>query len=278
MGPDQEGLDLDWPSIRALIYVRVRPSGWTTLSSLTGTPQGANETSVHFERVAVHLRSGERLVLTIELRAETNLVGDLDKGFTPQRRWVISKVRGEPDKTRWPRPDDAKDDEEEEEQEEEEEEEEEDKEEQVPRGPSCEYGPEAVVEAQLRALQERDYARVFAFASPANKEATGPIDRFATMLDTPSYRPLLGHRPGASRRVQGRMTSGWCHIEVVSVDFPVPLDPATWEPGASDTATAVYGWVLGLQTEGIHKGCWMVDSVQPIGDSSGQSINPTFDF
>ena len=263
MGPDQEGFDLDWPAMRALIYIRVRPAGWTTLSSLTGG-EGTSETRVHFERVAVHLRSGERLILTIELRAETSLVGDLDKGVAPERRWVIHKVRGEPNKTTWPRPDA--------------EEEVEDKEDKIPRGPSCEYGPETVVEAQLHALRERDYARVYAFASPANKESTGPLDRFAAMLDNPLYRPLLGHQPGASRRVQGRMTSGWCHIEVVSVDFPAPSDPSTWEPGAPDTTTVVYGWILGLQMEGIHQGCWMVDSVQAIGSVGGQSTNPTFDF
>ena len=38
-----------------------------------------------------------------------------------------------------------------------------------------------------------DFATVFAFASPQNQAATGPVERFASMLRTPAYAPLIGH-------------------------------------------------------------------------------------
>ena len=45
------------------------------------------------------------------------------------------------------------------------------------------WGPEAVVMAQLEALQAGDASGVFRFASPSNQAATGPVERFAGMLE-----------------------------------------------------------------------------------------------
>jgi hypothetical protein len=39
-----------------------------------------------------------------------------------------------------------------------------------------------------------DFAAVFAFASPQNQAATGPLERFRAMLHTPAYVPLIKHR------------------------------------------------------------------------------------
>ena len=44
------------------------------------------------------------------------------------------------------------------------------------------WGPEAVVLAQLAALQQGDAEWVFRFASPENQAATGPVERFQGML------------------------------------------------------------------------------------------------
>ena len=41
--------------------------------------------------------------------------------------------------------------------------------------------------------RECDYETVFRFASPANQILTGPITRFAAMLHSPIYAPLLRH-------------------------------------------------------------------------------------
>ena len=51
----------------------------------------------------------------------------------------------------------------------------------------------APAEAQL-SCRSLDHETVFAFASPANQAATGPVERFASMLRTPAYEPLLRHR------------------------------------------------------------------------------------
>lgn len=51
-----------------------------------------------------------------------------------------------------------------------------------PSVPSKTKGPESVVEAQLQALRQGDFSTVFAFASPSNKAATGPLERFAQMI------------------------------------------------------------------------------------------------
>ena len=66
--------------------------------------------------------------------------------------------------------------------------------------PSPDLSPEEVVRAQLGALQHNDepfedagIGTAFNFASPNNKRATGPLERFALLFDTPAYRPMLNH-------------------------------------------------------------------------------------
>eukprot|EP00320_Phaeocystis_rex_P006682 CAMPEP_0119063230 /NCGR_PEP_ID=MMETSP1178-20130426/6623_1 /TAXON_ID=33656 /ORGANISM="unid sp, Strain CCMP2000" /LENGTH=251 /DNA_ID=CAMNT_0007044587 /DNA_START=84 /DNA_END=839 /DNA_ORIENTATION=+ len=58
--------------------------------------------------------------------------------------------------------------------------------------PSPSLTPEAVVQAQLAALQIGDIRRCFEFASPANRHATGPWSRFDRMVrSAPAYSPLV---------------------------------------------------------------------------------------
>ena len=65
------------------------------------------------------------------------------------------------------------------------------------------YGPETVVRAQLEALRRNDIPGVYTFASPMNKSATGPLDNFARLFDSPAYKPLLEHIKSESlRRIQ----------------------------------------------------------------------------
>lgn len=59
--------------------------------------------------------------------------------------------------------------------------------------PNPSVAPEAATLRQLHALRTGDTATVFAFASPANRRATGPLERFAALLESPIYRPLVGH-------------------------------------------------------------------------------------
>jgi hypothetical protein len=67
--------------------------------------------------------------------------------------------------------------------------------------PSPAYGPDEVIRLQLEALAANDDPHMnagievaFRFASPANKQVTGPLARFIAMVHTALYRPLLNHR------------------------------------------------------------------------------------
>lgn len=127
--------------------------------------------------------------------------------------------------------------------------------------PAPSLSPVQVVQAQLSALQKGDVQRCFEFASPANKKATGPWQRFEIMVrQTPAYAPLV-----------------CCtRFEVVGA-LPLGSDAykcraRVWPAGGSSAPFAVatpvldYDWMLSRQREGPMQGCWAVDSVLP--DSS----------
>ncbi|KAG2450290.1 hypothetical protein HYH02_004798 [Chlamydomonas schloesseri] len=122
-----------------------------------------------------------------------------------------------------------------------------------PRGPHPCVPPEAVVAAQLAALKANDPATVFAFASPGNQAATGPLERFATMLQNPMYRPLLRHRTAAPYR--RKMLGPTSYSEVAKV--------VSDNTGMDNTVEMVYLWELSKQgpAAGPFEGCWMVDGV-----------------
>ena len=61
--------------------------------------------------------------------------------------------------------------------------------------------PAQVVQYQVTALQHNDdpksdagIERAFQFASPANKQATGPLENFTQILKSPAYAPMLNNR------------------------------------------------------------------------------------
>lgn len=66
--------------------------------------------------------------------------------------------------------------------------------------PDPSHGPERVVALQLEALATNDdpfenagIAVAYNFASPANRRATGPFDRFVQMVTGPRYAPMVDH-------------------------------------------------------------------------------------
>src|SRR4051812_23089651 len=66
--------------------------------------------------------------------------------------------------------------------------------------PSPDLSPRQVVRIQLDALRRNDVpapdagiATTFRFASRANRQATGPLRRFAEMLRNPLYAPMIDH-------------------------------------------------------------------------------------
>ena len=125
--------------------------------------------------------------------------------------------------------------------------------------PSPALKPIDVVEAQLSALKAGNVERCFAFASPMNKRATGPWQRFEMMVrQTPAYAPLVSM---SSFEVVSGLALGndkWrCRVRVrpagsSSMPFALPTAPVLF-----------YDWCLSQQTEEPVNGCWMVDSVMP---------------
>lgn len=68
------------------------------------------------------------------------------------------------------------------------------------RQPEPTMTAQSVIEAQLKALQANDIPEqnhgirvAWEYAHPANKENTGPLERFIRMLHSPAYKPLLNH-------------------------------------------------------------------------------------
>jgi len=120
--------------------------------------------------------------------------------------------------------------------------------------PDPSYGPERVVEIQLSALADNDepvanagIKTAYNFASPANRRATGPLDRFVRMVEGPRYAPMIDHaqagtgpleRNGAtaSQRVTLTGPSG----RTVTYEFGVSKHDGSGAPPA---------------------GCWLTDRV-----------------
>jgi hypothetical protein len=164
-----------------------------------------------------------------------------------RKRWMLRSVRGEP----------AAD---------------------AASAPSPAHAPEAVLQAQLAALREHRYSDVFVHASPANKEATGPLTKFARLLQAPLYLPLLDHE--GSETLQRLQPTPSVFMELVRV-YPGGVVKARMAAAAAaeqqegtgrrgkaapaPRPAVTYLWVLARQPEGSpHAGCWMVDSVQPV--------------
>jgi hypothetical protein len=120
--------------------------------------------------------------------------------------------------------------------------------------PSPSLSPADVVLAQLGGLQREPHdgdgygaglAQAWEFASPGNREATGPLPRFAGMLRDEAYRGLLGHRAVQLGPVLEE--GGQAQVEVLVI--------------TADDRTEGYTWVLGRQSDPPWAGCWMTDGV-----------------
>jgi hypothetical protein len=127
-----------------------------------------------------------------------------------------------------------------------------------PLAPSPGLSPEDVVAIQLDALPHNDtpsldagIATTFRFASPANRVATGPLDRFADLVKTSAYRAMINHR---------RVERGPMHVDGDDARQRVVVYSATG-------ARAAYMFILSRQHGGPYNGCWMTDGVTRIDDT-----------
>ncbi|HLJ57146.1 MAG TPA: DUF4864 domain-containing protein [Chthonomonadaceae bacterium] len=121
-----------------------------------------------------------------------------------------------------------------------------------PRGPmpSKSLTPEQVVKIQMEALQHNDapekdagIAKTFDFASPQNKQATGPLDHFAQIVKSAAYLPMLNCKSVTYDPIEIMAGRAAQRVHVV----------------AADGSRITYVFELSLQTEGEFEGCWMND-------------------
>lgn len=128
--------------------------------------------------------------------------------------------------------------------------------------PRPSLAPHEVVRIQLGALANNDSPHMdagieitFRFASPANREKTGPLPRFIELVKNPVYAPMIDHK-------YAEYGDAFEKDDVVLV--PVMLTD-------SDDNRAAYIFVLGLQAVGGCMGCWMTESVFRVRlDGSGR--------
>ena len=120
--------------------------------------------------------------------------------------------------------------------------------------PSPKLSPAEVIQIQIKALGKNDEPHenagiemTFRFASPANKRATGPLDRFIGMVSSPAYRPMLNHRKAKYGEIQ--VTENKAVQSVVLT--------------AQDGKKIGYVFTLSKQHGGQYDECWMTDGVSP---------------
>jgi hypothetical protein len=111
--------------------------------------------------------------------------------------------------------------------------------------------PRDVVEIQLDALAHNDepvpdagIARAWEFAHPANKLATGPLDRFTRMLRSEAYAALIGHR---RHEIEEVSTSGDTAIFKVTIT-------------GADNAVSGFAWIL-ERVSADQNGPWLTSAV-----------------
>ncbi len=116
--------------------------------------------------------------------------------------------------------------------------------------PAPAFDPAEVTQIQLDALRtntliNEGIALTFRFASPANRQVTGPLPRFVKMLRSPPYDRLLNHQ---------EVEYGPLRVEDDTAYQPVIVT-------ASDGQQTGYLWVMSRQRDGEYKDCWMTDAV-----------------
>jgi Domain of unknown function (DUF4864) len=118
--------------------------------------------------------------------------------------------------------------------------------------------PEEIVQYQVAALRQNDdpksdagIERAFQFASPSNKQVTGPLEHFVQIVKSPAYSPLLNSR--SSTIVGSELKEDQAKIVVKIV--------------AVDGREVTYVFILSKQSEGEFHDCWMTDGVAPLKEA-----------
>lgn len=121
--------------------------------------------------------------------------------------------------------------------------------------PDPSFGPKEVVELQVDALATNDdpyedagIETAFAFASPANKANTGPLNTFKQMVRNDRYKPMIDHS----------------HAEygLFERDGDVASQIVTLQTREGNRVA--YEFRVSLQSGNEYEGCWMTDSVHRV--------------
>ncbi|MFP4373875.1 MAG: DUF4864 domain-containing protein [Spirochaetaceae bacterium] len=123
--------------------------------------------------------------------------------------------------------------------------------------PAPELSAEEVVRIQMEAFRNNDeedtgIAIAFRFASPGNRQMTGPLSRFRMMMRNPFYRPMLNAEAAEIGLVDVRERVA--RVEVYTV-----------APGGERN---YYAFFLGKQRGGEYDDSWMTEAVEVIPDDA----------
>ena len=131
--------------------------------------------------------------------------------------------------------------------------------------PSVEFKPEDVVKIVIDALARNDQpftnagiTTTFAFASPANKVNTGPLDRFIRMVKGEPYGIMVDHIDSEFSEVVYMGNNAYQMVNLT----------------AADGRAVVFAFRLSKQLDGDFKDMWMTDAVWPVAtpEGSGQAF------
>jgi hypothetical protein len=126
--------------------------------------------------------------------------------------------------------------------------------------PKPNFSPDKVVEIQLAGLTNPDFSQgiqqCFAFASPNNRQATGPLPRFAAMVCRSPYAVLMHHHLVlvGSPIIEGENAS----VVVTLLD----------EAGGIH----VFQFLLSKQHGETVENCWMTEAVYPLEQVPGEQV------
>ena len=125
--------------------------------------------------------------------------------------------------------------------------------------PSVELEPQDVVKIVIDALSSNDrpYAdagieTTFAFASPANRVNTGPLEKFTSMVKGAPYGIMVDH---ASSEFSEVFLTGNKAYQMVHLTAP-------------DGRAVVFAFRLSRQLDGEFKDMWMTDAVWPVANGA----------
>jgi len=118
--------------------------------------------------------------------------------------------------------------------------------------------PQDVVRIVINALANNDkpfadagIATTFAFASPANKVNTGPLDKFTQMVKNDVYGIMVDHVESHFSKVVHDDNNAYQLVQLKGING----------------IEIVFAFRLSKQIDGEFEGMWMTDAVWPVSDA-----------